>query len=165
MNDESITKAEKPGTLSTIRKILLAILLLGLLGSGAELLLLNHVDGIAQWVPLLLIVLSLVVLGWHGLEPGRMSTRAIQGTMIAFIAAGFTGFYFHYQGGVEFKLESNPSLRGWALFREAIQSKAPPALAPGVMIQLGLIGFAYTYRHPALLAPTKDEVEEKRRIR
>jgi hypothetical protein len=26
----------------------------------------------------------------------------------------------------------------------------PPLLAPGVMMQLGLIGLAYTYKHPAL---------------
>ncbi len=27
-------------------------------------------------------------------------------------------------------------------------AKTPPALAPGSMAQLGLIGLAYTYRHP-----------------
>ena len=58
--------------------------------------------------------------------------------MIGFIAAGFAGFYFHYRGSVAFKLESKPSLKGWALFWEAMGSKAPPPLAPGVMIQLGL---------------------------
>jgi len=27
-------------------------------------------------------------------------------------------------------------------------AKTPPALAPGAMIQLGLLGLVYTYRHP-----------------
>jgi hypothetical protein len=42
------------------------------------------------------------------------------------------------------------ALSGLALYQKAILAKSPPALAPGAMIQLGLIGLAYTFRHPAL---------------
>ena len=42
------------------------------------------------------------------------------------------------------------SLAGMALFWAAIGAKAPPLLAPGSMVQLGLLGLAYTYKHPAL---------------
>ncbi len=153
-------KYEEVRTVSLIRVMLLTIFITGSVGSGAELLLLNHVESVRQWIPLLLILLSFVVLGWHLVGRTPASTRAIQGAMIAFIAAGLAGFYFHYQGSAEFKLESNPSLAGWGLFWEAIRSKAPPALAPGVMIQLGLIGLAYTYRHPALLASAKTELKD-----
>jgi hypothetical protein len=141
--------------------MLLMIFILGSIGSVAELLLLNHFESLPQWIPLLLILLSFVVLGWHVVGRTVASTRALQGTMIALIAAGFAGFYFHYQGSVEFKLESNPSLAGWRLFWEAIRAKAPPALAPGVMIQLGLTGLAYAYRHPALLAVANTELKEE----
>jgi hypothetical protein len=79
--------------------------------------------------------------------------------MIAFVASGLAGVYFHFQGSAEFKLEGNPSLRGWALFWEAIRGKTPPLLAPGAMIQLGLIGLAYTYKHPAL-SRTKQQGEK-----
>jgi len=150
---------KKVKTVSIMRAVLLVILLFGLVGSGAELLLLNHWEGWLQWIPLVLIFLSFVALGWHAIQANRASTRAIQGTMVAFIVAGLAGVYFHYRGSVEFKLESNPSLTGWPLFWEAIRSKTPPALAPGVMIQLGLIGLAYTYRHPALFT-TKIELDE-----
>jgi hypothetical protein len=47
-------------------------------------------------------------------------------------------------------MESNPSLAGWDLVWQAIGGKTPPLLAPGAMIQLGLVGLAYTYKHPAL---------------
>jgi hypothetical protein len=154
-------KYDDVGTVSMIRAMLLMIFILGSVGSAAELLLLNHFESLLQWIPLLLILVSFVVLGWHAVRRTPASTRAIQGTMIAFIAAGFAGFYFHYQGSAEFKLESNPSLAGWRLFWEAIRGKAPPALAPGVMIQLGLIGLAYTYRHPALLASTKTKLNSE----
>ncbi len=149
------------GTISVIRAMLLMIFILGAVGSGVELLLLNHFESLLQWIPLLLILLSFFVLGWHGVRRTRASTRTIQGAMLAFIAAGLAGFYFHYRGSVEFKLESNPSLAGWQLFWEAIRAKAPPALAPGVMIQLGLVGLAYTYRHPALVASKKTELRDE----
>ena len=142
--------------------MLLVIFVLGAIGSGVELLLLNHFESLLQWIPILLILLSLVLLVWQALGPTAASTRALQGAMLAFIAAGLAGFYFHYRGSVEFKLESNPSLAGWQLFWEAIRAKAPPALAPGVMIQLGLVGLAYTYRHPALVASKKVELEGER---
>jgi cation transport ATPase len=164
-NSNVKVRKEEGRTISIIRAFLLAILLLGLVGSGAELLLLNHVESLLQWIPVVLILLSFVALGWHAVRRTPASTRAIQGTMVAFIAAGLAGFYFHYQGSAEFKLESNPSLAGWQLFWEAIRGKAPPALAPGVMIQLGLIGLAYTYRHPGLLASTKTELKDNWRTK
>jgi hypothetical protein len=37
------------------------------------------------------------------------------------------------------------------LFVKVVTAKAPPALAPGVMVQLGLLGLVYTYKHPALM--------------
>jgi hypothetical protein len=79
-----------------------------------------------------------------------MSTRALRWLMLAFVISGLAGVYFHFQGSAEFKLESNPKLDGMALFWEAIRGKAPPLLAPGAMVQLGLIGLIYTYKHPAL---------------
>jgi hypothetical protein len=121
-----------------------------MLGTGAELLLIMHTEDYVQWVPLILIGFTFAALGWYGVGRGAASLRLFQVLMIAFVFAGFVGFYFHYKGSVEFKLESKPSLRGWALFWEAMRGKAPPPLAPGIMVQLGLIGLTYTYRHPAL---------------
>jgi hypothetical protein len=66
------------------------------------------------------------------------------------IVSGALGIYLHYVATTEFQLEMDPSLRGFALFKKAIVAKAPPALAPGAMTQLGLIGLAYTFRHPSL---------------
>lgn len=140
----------EPAPLSALRRMLILILLLGMFGAGAELLLLSHIEDWRQWIPIALKGVGLVIVIWHFAERGPSSTRAMQWTMCAFIAAGFVGVYYHIQGSAEFKLESNPSLAGWALFWEAVRSKNPPALAPAVMVQLGLLGLAYTYRHPAL---------------
>jgi hypothetical protein len=153
----SKTASRRGGTIATIRGILLTILVLGMLGTGAELLLIKHTEDPKQWIPLLLISASFFVLIWHAAQRRRLSLRFFQAVMVAFIAAGVAGFYFHYRGSVEFKLESKPSLKGWALFWEAMGSKAPPPLAPGVMIQLGLIGLAYAYRHPVLTGSKNNE--------
>jgi hypothetical protein len=136
--------------LRTIRLALFSVLLIGMLGSGIELILLSHYEDWRQWLPVILILLGLSVSGWHAVRSTALSVRLLQALFICFMASGFAGIYFHYQGGAEFKLESNPSLHGWALFWETIRGKVPPLLAPGVMMQLGLIGLAYTYKHPAL---------------
>ena len=31
-----------------------------------------------------------------------------------------------------------------------MRAKAPPVLASGIMVQFGLLGLVYAYRHPAL---------------
>jgi hypothetical protein len=135
------------------RRILLAILLLGVAGISAELLLLNHVEDVSQWIPLALsgvtVALSIVMV----LKPSPATIRLFQLVMLLMIISGAVGIYLHYGATTAFQLEMDPTLTGFALFRKAIVAKAPPALAPGAMTQLGLIGLAYTFRHPALAVP------------
>jgi len=144
-----LNKQGQSTTLRTIRWFLMAILLMGLLGTGVELLLLEHTEGFWQWVPLILIAIGLIVLSCGLLYPGRRNIRVLQGTMILFVLSGLVGLILHYQGNAEFELEMYPSLKGLELFWEAIRG-ATPTLAPGTMIQLGLLGLVYTIRHPQL---------------
>lgn len=127
----------------SVANALFAILLLGMVGSGAELLLLAHTEDLRQWIPLILLSAGLLILPWHGFHSSARSASILRIIFIAYILSGVAGIYFHYQGSAEFKLESNPRLAGWALFREAIGAKAPPLLAPGAMVQLGLLGLIY----------------------
>ena len=133
-------------TLRNVRRFLLGILLLGMGGIAVELLLLKHHEGWIQLVPLVLLGLGLAAVAWHAVRPGGASAGAVRATMVAFLAAGAAGVYFHYRANVEFQLESDPSLGGRELLMRVLEAKVPPALAPGVMLQLGLIGLAYTYR-------------------
>lgn len=142
--------------LTIIRRMLLVIFLLGALGTGAELWLLGHTEDRWQWVPLLLIATSLLVLLGHAAVRRAATLRVFQLVMILFLISGGVGIVLHYQGKVEFKREVNPELRGWELFWEAIKGAAvPPVLAPGIMVQLGLIGLAYAYRRPKSDAATE----------
>jgi hypothetical protein len=135
--------------------LLLALLIIGLVGMGAELLLLRHTETVWELIPLILIVWAMATVAWHGISRGRGSIRALQATMALFLLAGLVGFVLHYQANMEFRLETNPSLSGWALVWAVLSGKTPPVLAPGAMIQLGLLGLIYTYRHPALFFTEK----------
>ena len=132
------------------RRILLAILILGVIGISIELLLLGHDEDFNQLIPLALAGATLVLSVIVGLRPSSATVRLFQLLMLLLVTSGFVGMYLHFQVNTEFQLEMDPSLKGMALFRKAILAKAPPALAPGAMTQLGLIGLAYTFRHPAL---------------
>jgi hypothetical protein len=132
-------------TLLVIRRILLGILLIGLVGMGIELLFLQHDEEATQLIPLVLIAIALVTIAWHAGQGSPASLGMLQVTMVLFIAAGPLGMYLHYRANVEFQREVDPSITGQALFWKAIMAKTPPALAPGSMLQLGLIGLAYAY--------------------
>ncbi|MGZ9130260.1 MAG: hypothetical protein ACXW4Z_20990 [Candidatus Binatia bacterium] len=148
-NSESIVGVEE-SRLASLRKILLAILALGMIGAVTELILLKHTEDMYQWVPWVLLGVGVPVLAWQGVRGDVLSLQLLRWLMCGFVAAGIAGIYFHFQGSAEFKLESQPNLAGMALFWAAIGAKAPPLLAPGSMVQLGLLGLAYTYKHPAL---------------
>jgi NO-binding membrane sensor protein with MHYT domain len=130
-----------------VRRMLLFILVLGLVGTGAELVLLEHYGDPWQVTPLALIGVALLVLAWHTVTRGPASIRALQAVMTLFLAAGVVGVWLHYKGNTEFELEADPTLTGFQLFKESLAG-AMPTLAPGTMIELGLIGLVYSYRHP-----------------
>jgi hypothetical protein len=134
-------------TLQSLRRFLLVILTIGMTGTVVELLLLKHDEDAIQLVPLVLLGAGLASLAWYAIRPGTASARVLRTVMVAFVAAGLAGVYFHYRANIEFQLETDPSLAGAALLWRVLAAKAPPALAPAVMMQLGLLGLAYTYRH------------------
>ena len=139
------SKQEVPRAL---RRILLGVFLLGLLGTGTELVLLDHFEDRLQLIPLVLLGLGFVALVWQVIHQGRASVKTLQFLMILFVMGGLAGLVLHYRGSMEFQLEVNPDLSGIELFLKVIRAKAPPALGPGAMIHLGLLGLAYAYRYP-----------------
>ena len=130
-----------------MRGALLFILVIGLLGTGTELILLKHYEHAWQFAPLVLIALALFVLVWYALKRTASGIVALQVLMVLFLAGGLLGLWLHYTTNTEFALEVEPALSGRALFWKSITG-ATPALAPGAMIHLGLIGLVYTFRHP-----------------
>jgi hypothetical protein len=137
-------------TLSAIRGWMLALLAFGLIGTGVELTLTEHYETGLQVIPLAVISLGLTVVAWHTLAPSALSIRVLRVTMGLFLLAGVVGMGLHFRGGAEFQVEIDPAQGGWEIFKKVMRAKAPPVLASGTMVQLGLLGLLYVYKHPAL---------------
>ena len=131
----------------TLRQIVLALLVAGMVGLAAELLLLEHFDSWQQWIPLVMLALGVpaAIVLWRA--PSPRTIRVFRQLMSLMVVTGALGLYLHLQGNIEFALERDPGLRGIGLLWKAMRG-ATPTLAPGALAQLGLLGLAYTFRHP-----------------
>jgi hypothetical protein len=139
-------------TEAVVRRALLVILLIGLAGTATELVLLKHFEEPWQVVPLALVSFALLLFVWYGVSRSALPLRALSVTMWACLAAGVIGVAQHFRTNVIDARESNPSLTRREAYREAL-SGSLPALAPGTMIQIGLIGLTFLFRHPRLRPP------------
>ena len=144
----TVTDPPESSTLTFIRRLLLASLAVGIVGTAAELILLGHVDSAAQWIPVVALAAAVPLLLWHAATPGPRTVRVIRLLMYAYIAFGIIGVGLHYDGNVEFEHELHPKDAGLTFLRHTIAG-ATPVLAPGSMMLLGLLGIAHTYRHPS----------------
>jgi hypothetical protein len=131
-----------------LRRRLLAVLVLGLVGTTVELVLTGHYEDPVQWIPLVLLAVAMVATIAMRLSlaaPATMLTRLFQIAMVSLIVGGALGSIMHYRANFEFKHEMDPSLGGWAMFKSVITAKAPPTLAPGTLAVFGLLGLVCTF--------------------
>jgi hypothetical protein len=131
--------------LSTISTVILAVLMLGMGGLLAELTLIAHYEDFAQWIPIALLAAGLVTVTIDLGLARAWSQLLVQLTMVLLVAAGALGIYFHFHGSREFQLEMDPQMRGVTLVRHVQRATSPPTLAPGSMVQLGILGLGYAY--------------------
>jgi hypothetical protein len=89
--------------------------------------------------------LGAAALVWQATANNTASLRALQIVMGLFVLSGFAGMAAHFNGSAEYQLELNPDLSTWELLDKIVRAKAPPLLAPGMMIQMGLLGLAYAF--------------------
>ena len=131
--------------LATIRSVIFAVLTLGMGGLLVELSLIAHYEDAAQWIPLVLLPIALVALAIDYVSSSDLTQLILQITMVVIIAAGVLGIYFHFHGSREFQLEMDPQMRGASLVWHVLRAKSPPTLAPGLMVNLGILGLGYVY--------------------
>jgi hypothetical protein len=136
-------------THASLRQLLLALVFLGVVGLEIELALLRHAESATQWIAHVALMIGIVSTAVVFFRPGPTTLRVFQLVMLIFLAVGALGVYLHLRGNVEFALERDPSLTGTRLVWKALRG-ATPALAPGALAQLGLLGLLYGYKHPAL---------------
>lgn len=144
---------------ASLRQLLLAVVFIGMVGLAVELALLRHAESLTQWIPHVALMVGLLSTAAVYVRPSAATLRAFQLVMLIFVVVGALGVYLHFQGNVEFALERDPSLTGTRLIWKALRG-ATPALAPGALAQLGLLGLVYSYRHPALVGDNANKREK-----
>jgi hypothetical protein len=149
MVKQTETSVKKLDTVQVLRRILLALAAFGVVGTGVELFLTGHYEELAQWPPLVLLGLTALGIIAVIIKPMPHLLQLFRALMVIVTLSSLAGVYFHLQGNLEFRAETNPDLEGFALFWRAIHG-GNPLLAPGVMAQVGLLGLASTFRHPVL---------------
>lgn len=132
-----------------MRKLILGLLIAGMAGLLAELYLLDHYEVLWQWAPVVALLAGLAAAVAVAVRPGRATLRPFQVVMALFVIVGLIGVGLHLQGNLEFERDMDPSASEIELLREAL-SGAFPSLAPGALVQLGLLGLIHAWRHPAL---------------
>ena len=130
-----------------LRVAILGVLLLGITGTVIELLLLEHdeADKPLQFVPLILIAAGVAAIIWHLVRPGPATLNTLAVVMVVYVLSSFVGFLAHFYGSAEFVLDLNPDASTLEILEKALHAKAPPLLAPGMMMQMGLLGLAYAF--------------------
>ena len=141
--------AARGDSVGLLRRALLALVFIGAGGLVLELLLLEHFESALQFIPLVLLACALVSATVLARKPSARTIQVFRAVMALCVLAGVVGVFLHYRGNVEFELERQPLRHGLDLVWKAIRG-ATPALAPGALTQLGLLGLVYTFRHPAL---------------
>lgn len=143
-----------PDSFAGLRRLMLAVVLLGLVGTATDLVFLQHYESPWQILPIVVLGLLVLATGWLAFGHGAARVHCFRFLAALSVAAGLTGVLLHYRGSMEFQTETYPDLGGWKLLLKILSAKSPPALAPAAMVQLGLFGLLATYRHPAL--PPRD---------
>ena len=133
----------------SLRQLLLVLVVIGLVGLQVELALLKHAESATQWIPHVALMIGLIATAAVYFRPAPATLKVFQAIMAAFLLVGALGVFFHLKGNVEFALERDPSLTGAGLIWKALRG-ATPALAPGALAQIGLLGLLYSYKHPVL---------------
>jgi hypothetical protein len=136
-------------SLSLLRRGLLVLLLIGTVGITSELVLLEHYEKPLQYTPFALLLLTLIATAWHWFDGGKRSLRVFQAVMMLLIVAGPIGMFLHLRGNLISEREFDASLVGLDLWLAVVRGEAP-TLAPGTLVQFGLLGLLYAYKHPAL---------------
>jgi hypothetical protein len=127
--------------------MILALVFIGIVGLIAELLLQEHFESATQIIPLGSLGAGLATTIVVARRSTHATIRAFSIMMIVFVVTGLLGLVLHFKGNMEWALERNPEIGGMKLVWKSLTG-ATPALAPGALAQLGLLGLAWSYRNP-----------------
>jgi len=135
-------------TLRGVRLLILAAIAATLIVTEAELLFVRHTgSNNGQVIAVVLVSLGLITVSCHAILRNTSSIVVLRLTMYLFLIFGIDGLFTHYHWAVQSALKSQPTLVGMPLVYATLSGKIP-LLAPGMLIEIGLLGLIYTFQHP-----------------
>ena len=135
-------------TLQIVRRWVLAAIAAALIATEAELIFVRHFgNNNGQMIAVVLTSMGLISVGWHAIARDTMSIVVFRFLMYLFLVFGIDGLIVHYNFAAQAALKSHPALAGLPLLYATLSGDIP-LLAPGMLIQVGLLGLLYTFHHP-----------------
>jgi hypothetical protein len=139
-------------TTTTLRRFALALAAIGAVGTLLELTLIKHYASKDQVIPYVLLGLSALGVIAVTVRPTALVLRVFQVVMVVTILGSGIGMLEHLKvnarnAGAITDNDRFPTTPSAIL---AGVNGFAPLLAPGVLAQVGLLGLAFTYRHPNL---------------
>lgn len=135
--------------LERLRRFLLAIAGLLLLGTLAELVLIKHWGEPLQLVPFGLSLVGLTGVAWVWFRTGRTQLLALRWLMAALALGSLVGVFVHVQSNVEIYMETHAGAGAFSVIVAGLGGHNP-LVAPGMLALAGILAAAATYYHPAM---------------
>ena len=154
----------EPRLAHQLRHLALAVAALAALVTPLELVFAEHYKDAVQLIPFAMILLTLLATAFVYRAPGAKMVRLFRWLMLALFVTSLVGVFFHLRGNLEVVREIHPEAAGWSLVWGALTGAAP-ALAPGLLAQVGLLGLIYTYNHPALAVERKGRTNKTAQLK
>jgi hypothetical protein len=136
----------------TLRRFALALSFLGVVTTPIELALMHHYKDKDQIMPFVFLGLAAIGVGAAWFRPNARVLRGVRVLMILVVLGSGIGMMEHLKANYRDATRGggNPN---WI---EDVFGGFAPLLAPGILAQVGLLGLAFTYKHPAF--DLKEEV-------
>ncbi len=136
-------------TAQTLRRFALALCLLGVVTTPVELVLMHHYNDKDQIMPFVFLGLAAVGIAAAWFRPSARVLRGVRVLMVLVVLGSGIGVMEHL------KANYRDATRGGAApnLIELVLIGYAPLLAPGILAQVGLLGLAFTYKHPAFDVP------------
>ena len=145
----TVPEPMSPTAEDQLRRFLLVLAGLVFATTVAELALVEHDESFVQLVPYILCGLGIAAVAAVIFRPRRI-VLLVSRWILGVVALGsLYGWYEHVAHNLAFELEIRPNATTGEVLWDALGG-ASPLLAPGILALGAVLGYAATYRHPAL---------------
>jgi hypothetical protein len=132
--------------LNRLRRVLLALATMLLLGTLVELWLVNHNEDAIQWVPFVLCGLGLVAILLYVLRKTQTTIWFLRIVMTLMMLGSVLGIYLHVSKNMSLEREMHPTASSSQVWRKGFGG-ANPLLAPGILAISAILILLASYKY------------------